>query len=126
MNIQFFRCPVCGNIIFKVVDSTVVPSCCGQPMQLLVPNEVDASHEKHVPFIVESDAKSVKVQIGEKLHPMTPEHHIQFLAVETESGVQINRLSPTAGPHACFCFRSKLLAVYSYCNLHGLWKLRVM
>lgn len=122
MEVKFYRCRKCGNIIMKIVDSGVTPICCGEPMLMMKYNTVDASQEKHVPAIVEIDNRSMKVQVGSKEHPMEPEHHIDFIALETESGVQISRLKEGSGPHACFCFRSKPKAVYEYCNIHGLWK----
>jgi superoxide reductase len=53
---------------------------------------------------------------------MLPEHHIQFIALETEKTVQINYLEPGEEPAAEFRVGSdKPVAVYEYCNLHGLW-----
>ena len=51
VDIKFFRCDKCGNIVTKLVDSGAPLSCCGQPMTELVPNTVDAATEKHVPVI---------------------------------------------------------------------------
>jgi superoxide reductase len=52
---------------------------------------------------------------------MLPEHHIAFIYVETENGG--HRIDLTDKPEAVFCTcDSKPIAVYEYCNLHGLWK----
>lgn len=91
-------------------------------MQELHANLVDASHEKHLPVVADRSKCSMKVQVGSTEHPMTPEHHLDFIALETERGVQVVRLKPDGGPHACFAIRSTPRAIYSYCNLHGLWK----
>ena len=49
MNTRFLRCKHCGNIVGVIHDAGVPIFCCGQPMEELVPNTVEASGEKHVP-----------------------------------------------------------------------------
>lgn len=121
MATKFYRCNHCGNVIEKHVDSKVPVVCCGEKMQELVANTVDASTEKHVPVVTKVDDCTIKVQVGSVEHPMLPEHHISFIYVETENGgMKINLKDK---PEATFCTCSdKLVAVYEYCNLHGLWK----
>ena len=48
---KFFRCKVCGNIIEKIYDSGVPVVGCGEEMEELVANTVDASKEKHTQCI---------------------------------------------------------------------------
>ena len=81
----------------------------------------DWKSEKHVPVItVEGD--TVKVAIGAAVHPMTEEHFIQWIFLETENGGQLRYLTPGQAPKAVFELGSeKPVAVYAYCNLHGLW-----
>ncbi len=123
MKTKFYVCPVCGNVITKIIDSSVVPECCGQPMQELVPNTVDAAAEKHLPVVTRVDDCTLKVQVGSVPHPMTPEHHICFVYLETTHGGQLHYLDSTCGPDVEFCgCKDKPVAVYAYCNLHGLWK----
>ena len=121
MAVRFFKCEHCGNVIQKVVDSKVPVVCCGEKMVELVPNTVDASQEKHVPVVTRVDDCRIKVEVGSVPHPMTEEHHIAFIYVETENGgVQISLKDK---PEAVFCTcNDKPVAVYEYCNLHGLWK----
>ena len=122
MRIEFYRCEHCGNIAVKLVDSGVSLVCCGQKMGLLVPGAVDAAKEKHVPAVsVEGDV--VSVVVGEVSHPMTPEHYIQMIVLETEKGFQAAPLSADDEPHAAFALAEgdAPRAVYEYCNLHGLW-----
>jgi superoxide reductase len=120
---KFYECKVCGNIVTKVNDSSVPVSCCGKPMAELVAGSVDASQEKHVPVFT-LDNNKLFVVIGGVEHPMQDEHYIKWIAVETAKGVQIKYLSPAQKPAASFTIGSddKLVAVYEYCNLHGLWK----
>ena len=124
MATKFYRCNHCGNVIEKHVDSKVPVVCCGEKMQELVANTVDASTEKHVPVVTKVDNCTIKVQVGSVEHPMLPEHHISFIYVETENGgMKINLKDK---PEATFCTCSdKPVAVYEYCNLHGLWKVEL-
>lgn len=119
---KFYRCEHCGNIIVKLHDSGVPVVCCGQPMKELVPGATDGAYEKHVPAVT-VDGSSVKVQVGEVEHPMMEEHFIQFIVLETASGYQTKYLKPGEKPVAEFSITSgdKAVAVYEYCNLHGLW-----
>ena len=121
MKTRFYKCEMCGNVVVKLVDSKVPIVCCGQKMQELVPNTVDASNEKHVPVVTCLDNNTIKVEVGSVAHPMTEEHHIAFIYVETEDGgIRIN-LKDKPEAIVCTC-SSKPVAVYEYCNLHGLWK----
>ncbi len=119
---KFYRCETCGNIITKLNDSGVPVVCCGQPMKELVPGAVDGAVEKHVPAVT-VEGNTVKVQIGEVEHPMVEGHYIQFIALETSVGAQIKYLKPEEKPVAEFTLAdgAKAIAVYEYCNLHGLW-----
>lgn len=121
MATKFYKCNHCGNVIVKVVDAGVSVVCCGEKMVELVPNTVDASGEKHLPVVTVLDNNSIKVEVGSVHHPMLPEHHISFVYVETENGgIQVNlKDKPEA---VVYLGEEKAVAVYEYCNLHGLWK----
>lgn len=121
MAVKFYRCRHCGNVIRKLVDSKVPVVCCGEPMQELVPGTVDASLEKHVPVVTRIDDCRIKVEVGSVAHPMTPEHHISFIYLETENGGISIDLKDRPEAVICTC-NVKPVAVYEYCNLHGLWK----
>lgn len=120
---KFYRCDHCGNIIMFVQSAGVPVMCCGQKMTELVPGTVDAAVEKHVP-VVEIQGSQVHVKVGSVQHPMIPEHFIQWIALETSLGSQIKYLKPGQAPEADFVLAEgeELVAVYEYCNLHGLWK----
>ena len=119
---KFYRCNTCGNIITKLNDSGVPVMCCGEKVTELKPGAVDAAQEKHVPAVTVAGA-NITVQVGEVAHPMLEEHHIQFVAVETTNGCMIKYLSVGDEPIAHFTLAEgdKAVAVYEYCNLHGLW-----
>lgn len=123
MAIQFFKCKHCGNVIVKLVDGGPVPSCCGETMTELNPKAQDGALEKHVPVVTKVSDSVIRVEVGSVPHPMTPEHHIAFIVAESADGFQVVKLDPAA-PAAvaefCTC-KSPVVAVYEYCNLHGLW-----
>ena len=121
-NTRFFKCEHCGNIVGIIQSSGVPIKCCGQNMTELIPGTVDAAVEKHVPVVSVED-NIVKVTIGEVTHPMTDEHYIQWIYLQTDKGGQRKNLLPTDAPEAVFALADeKPVAVYEYCNLHGLWK----
>ena len=121
--VKFYRCRHCGNVIVHLVSSGVNVVCCGEPMQLLVPNTQDASQEKHVP-VIEKTENILTVRVGSVEHPSLPEHFIEWIAVQTPSGLQIHYLKPGDKPEARFALADDAteVTVYEFCNLHGLWK----
>ena len=86
-------------------------------------NTTDGAREKHVPN-VEMDGDKVHVKVGSARHPMLDEHYIQFILLETTDMAQVKYLKPNDEPEATFVLngKEKPVAVYEYCNLHGLWK----
>ena len=122
---KFFICNHCGNIVGLVKDASAPIVCCGEAMTELIPNTKEASVEKHIPEVTVS-GNSISVQIGSVPHPMEDAHQIVFIYVETEQGGQRKSLAIGAEPKLSFSFiNDKPIAVYSYCNLHGLWKAEV-
>ncbi|MDY4788257.1 MAG: desulfoferrodoxin family protein [Bacilli bacterium] len=120
--LKFYKCPVCGNVILKVVDHNIPVVCCGKPMIELKENTTDAVLEKHIP-VVEFDGDVMKVSVGSIIHPHTEEHHIAFIAVDTIDGLFVKNLKILDEPIATFKVnKDGVKAVYEYCNLHGLWK----
>lgn len=120
---KFYRCPYCGNIITKLTDGGPDVACCGETMELLNADSVDASLEKHVP-VVNIEQGEVSVFVGQTKHPMIPEHWIEWIVLETDTGFYVRELSPGDAPKANFYLsdEEKPVTAYAYCNLHGLWK----
>lgn len=123
MNIKFYRCEICGQIIAIVKDEGTPIICCGREMEEIVPNTIDASAEKHLP-VVKIENGTVTVTVGSMPHPMNGEHYIEWIALQTKNVNQRKCLRPGTEPKACFriCDGDEVIAAYAYCNLHSLWK----
>ena len=123
MEMRFFRCAHCGQIIAIVKGTGVPVICCGEPMKEIIPGTVDASAEKHVPVYEVRDNKVI-VTVGSVEHPMTEPHYIEWISIQTKFGNQRKILTPQSAPRAEFAILEgdEVIAVYEYCNLHGLWK----
>lgn len=120
-NSRFYICRHCGNIVGMVESSGVPVVCCGEKMEQLIPNTTDASGEKHVP-VVTVDGNTITVEVGSVAHPMSEEHYIQWIYLETEKGGQRKGLKPGEAPVAKFVVEDdEPVGAYAYCNLHGLW-----
>lgn len=122
MEMEFYRCSRCGQII-AIVKKTGVPIiCCGEKMQKIEPGTTDASVEKHVP-VVKKEGNTVTVSIGSAPHPMEEEHYIEWVSLQTKMGNQRKALKPGDKPEVCFsvCDGDEVEAAFAYCNLHSLW-----
>ena len=119
---KFYICEHCGNLVGMIHNAGVPLMCCGQKMTALEPNTVEASGEKHIPVTTVENGV-VKVNVGSVDHPMMDEHFIEWVYLETENGGQRASLKPGQTPTVSFLVGDdKPVAVYAYCNLHGLWK----
>ena len=121
--VKILKCNHCGNMAVMINDTGVPVICCGEAMEVLEANTVDAAVEKHVPVIETTDT-GVLVKVGSVEHPMTDEHFIKEIILETKNGIQIAELKPTDKPEAAFAVTDgdEVIAAYEYCTLHGLWK----
>ncbi len=125
MEMKFYCCRHCGNQVSMLHDAGVPMTCCGEKMAELVPNATDASREKHLPVVTRKDG-ALHVSIGEVHHPMAKEHLIQWVCVQTDKGSMCKHLTAQDGVQLTFPLGDeKPLAVYAYCNQHGLWMTKV-
>ena len=122
---KFFICRHCGNVITMMDGPGVPVTCCGEKMQELVAGATDAAGEKHVPVVTVENSR-VNVEVGSVTHPMTEEHSIAWVYLQTDRGGQRKCLTPDDEPAVTFALADeKPVAVYAYCNLHGLWKTEI-
>ena len=115
--LKVYQCEACNKTILSKEPLNM------QGWKELVPGSVDASMEKHVP-VVAQEGDMISVNVGSVTHPMSEEHLIEWIAVETEKGYQVKYLKASDTPIATFRLtdEDKAVAVYAYCNLHGLWR----
>lgn len=132
-----YKCGKCGNIVQVLHGENPPVMCCGQPMDRLVENTVDAAKEKHVP-VIEKIASGYKVTVGSVAHPMDEKHWIEWIELTVGGVVCRKDLKPGDQPEAvfpcsstgcgcsstgcgCSCKQAEVSA-RAYCNLHGCWK----
>ena len=119
---KFYICPTCRNTVEMIYDTDIKLFCCGEEMQELIPGSVEASGEKHIPAVKVSK-ESVEVNVGSVNHPMEEVHWIEWVQLVTDQGSYRKHLNPGQAPNVKFLLgEEKPMAVYAYCNLHGLWK----
>ena len=123
MDMKFYQCETCGQMVAIVKQTGVPIMCCGKPMKEIIPGTTDAAQEKHVP-VYEVEGDTVTVKIGAVDHPMVDAHYIEWVSLQSKCGNQRKELQPGMEPKVCFklCEGDEVEAVYAYCNLHGLWK----
>ena len=118
-----YKCGKCGNIA-QVLHAEEPPvMCCGEPMDRIVANTVDAAKEKHVP-VVEKIEGGYLVKVGSVAHPMTEEHLITWIELVSDDGTFSQRrfLDASDAPEATFYTKAGKVTAREYCNLHGLWE----
>ncbi len=117
---EVYKCNVCGNIVEVLHTGKGQLVCCGQPMELMEENTVDASKEKHVPVAETKDNKTI-VKVGSAAHPMEEKHYIEWIQVIDNVKSQRIFLNPGNEPAAEFYNVDENIKVRAYCNIHGLW-----
>lgn len=119
---EIYKCALCGNIIEVLHSGKGELVCCGKPMKLMKENTTDGAKEKHVP-LVEKIEGGYKVTVGSIEYPMTEDHYIEWIELQTNCGKQMRKyLNPSDKPIAIFKTEAKEVFAREYCNLHGLWK----
>ena len=115
--LKVYQCEKCNKMIISKDELKL------EGWKELIAGSTDAAQEKHVP-VVTKKCKTVKVDVGSVAHPMTAEHLIEWIALETEQGYQVQYLTADSAPVCEFELADgdKAVAVYAYCNLHGLWQ----
>lgn len=114
------KCKSCGAMVKVLKDCTCENcgiKCCGEEMEILVPNSVEASLEKHIPTYEKvEDEIFVKVN-----HPMEKEHYIEWVALVKDNKEYTVNLYPEQNAECRFKYIPGS-TIYAYCNKHGLWK----
>ena len=121
---KLLKCKKCDRLFVLLREGNV--EVLDGHLEELKANLKDAAVEKHVPAVSYKDNK-VEVVVGDVIHPMLDEHFIQEIVLETNHSTHIRHLKPGEEPKATFVLAEgeKPVAVYEYCNLHGLWKVEL-
>ncbi|MDR1669820.1 MAG: desulfoferrodoxin [Oscillospiraceae bacterium] len=117
---KFCHCPHCGNFVSFIQDAGQPLTCCGEEMDEIRPNTVEASAEKHLPVAVRN-GDWLEVTVGSAAHPMSEEHRIEWILAAEQGKTQRVTLDPAGAPFAEFPVGDGPVTVYAYCNQHGLW-----
>lgn len=119
---QIYKCEICGNIVEVLHEGIGTLVCCGKPMILQKENSKGEYAEKHSPVII-PNSEGVEIKVGAVPHPMTPEHHIEWIEISTQTGESKKFLDPEKNKtaEAKFPVKKKISKSRMYCNLHGLW-----
>jgi superoxide reductase len=119
--LEIYKCEACGNIVEVLEGGEGELVCCGDPMQQMTENTVDAAKEKHVP-VIEKVGGGIKVKVGDVPHPMEEKHYIQWIELIADGKAYRQFLKPGEAPEAFFAVEASQITAREYCNLHGLWK----
>ena len=117
--LKLYACKHCGCTV-KLLTEVNHLMCCGEAMQEVIPNSVEASFEKHMP-VYQKVGDSMEITVP---HVMEEAHYIEWILVKGEK--ENREIILTPGKEAKFVVPyEKGALIYSYCNLHGLWKVEV-
>ena len=117
------RCLKCGDLVKVLQDCNCNDGimCCGEKMQDVTANSMDASFEKHVPTY-QKEGNDIIVTVN---HVMEEEHYIEWVLGKYEN--ENREIIYKPGDDASFRVPyEKGALIYSYCNKHGLWMREVM
>ncbi len=123
----FFECKDKNGILGLITGSKEkLSECIGSKFEELDAAKAEGASEKHLPQ-AEVNSNLVTVTVGSVAHPMTEEHGIDWIYLETSQGSQLKKLKPGSEPQAQFALApdDKPIAAYAYCNLHGFWKTEI-
>ena len=118
--LEVYKCTLCGNMVEVIHQGEGELVCCGQPMNLLMENSVDAAQEKHVPVVEKIDG-GFKVTVGSVAHPMEEKHFIEWIELIADGKAYRQFLNPGDAPEAVFAINAESVTAREHCNLHGLW-----
>ena len=124
---EIYQCRECG-LTFEVTTGCSCPvTCCGSEVKLMEPQTSDWKTEKHVPYPLSTEKGGMRVVVGRDMpHPMTEQHHIEW--IEVICGLYMSRRYLKAGeePRADFFVPlQKGMVIREFCNIHGLWEYTV-
>ena len=123
--LEFYRCKVCGNLVQVILSGEGELVCCGEAMEKLEMNNTESgTNEYHIPVYIEDDNGFTSIQVGKELHPMTEEHHIEFIERISKDKMKLalEYIQPGKEPRMQLQEDSGEECAVELCNIHGMWK----
>ena len=123
MDLIIRKCMKCGALVEVLNDchcENCGIQCCGEQMRSFMPNNEDASFEKHMPVVV-IEGEEIVVSVP---HVMEEDHFIEWIELIDNNRKYRQVLEIGKPAQARFPYE-KGSKVYSYCNKHGLWSVDV-
>lgn len=94
-------------------------------MEIITSKTEDTGHEKHKP-VMEKGKNVITVKIGSIAHPMEENHFIEWIELITAEKIIYRKyLKPGNLPEAKFECIGDVELIRSYCNIHGLWEIKI-
>lgn len=113
--VQFYVCPVCGNVIQAIGQGSY--NCCGVMLPVA---EIEEEDEKHK---IQAEVIDNEYYVHMN-HVMTKEHYISFIAYVTSNHSEIAKMYPEQNVECRFAKRGHGF-FYGFCNKHGLFKCNI-
>jgi superoxide reductase len=119
----FYVCSVCNQVHIKIIDQKKPLICCDNETVELIPNTIEAEVIQHKP-IIRKIGNFVTLDVP-KEHPMVDIHHILFMGIETNEGIQIKYLKKEEPARVGFVLSKDeyVLSVFVFCSVHWLFSL---
>ena len=123
--LEIYRCKICGNTVQVLLDGVGELVCCEKPMMKLTSNTQEhVTTEYHIPVYIKDDNGFTSIQVGKDPHPMTEEHHIEFIerVSDDKRKVTLEYLQVHGMPRIELQQNVQAESAIEFCNLHGLWE----
>lgn len=123
--LELYKCTVCENMVQVILDGAGELICCGEPMELLTPKtHEEGKDEFHIPVYVTDDNGFTSIQVGKELHPMTKEHHIEFIERISDDKMKLCLEYLNVNNEARMELQNTIgkETALDFCNIHGLWE----
>jgi superoxide reductase len=117
----FYMCPACNQVHIKLIDTNQEMICCGIPEQAIIENCIEEEVNNHLPSI-RKVGNFITISVPHN-HPMVDIHHILFIAIETNEGIQVKYIKKDEPAQAGFILSNHeyIIKAYVFCNVHLLF-----
>ncbi len=118
--LEIYKCEICGNVVEVTHKSFGELVCCNQNMRLMNEYKPDKNNAHFAHREKSSDIEN-RVYFN---HPMTQEHHIEYIEVISNDNKYVKRKFLNQNDKAELSFKCNCNEGYYvrlYCNLDGVW-----